>query len=219
MIKEELEELLEKYLFRIVYANDKYKLYYFLQERKSDRLEELNMAPAFFVTVFDALQQSFLIETFKLYDIKSDTGIIKLLNKCENSNKLFPTKGYSVFHEIDPLTDEIKDTLRDEYQINVLSDINKFRIELAEKDRVINNLRGQRDKYYAHLDNKYFNNQQNISIDYPLLFKDVGELLDFAGVICNTLLRDLCGRVISNNSMNYDDIKYILNSLHNSRIS
>lgn len=215
MNKDDLKKLIVSYLYRIVYANDKFCLYKYLCERKQDRLDEMNIAPGFFSTVFDALRQSFIIEVFKLYDIKSDTGLVKLLNICRNCYKTFPCKTYNEFHQIDIKTGETIYTLRDEVEINIIQDITQLKNKLSEKEGIINNLRGQRDKYYAHLDKKYFNDDLSISDDYPFSFNDVELLLDFAGEVCNTLLVDLCGEKVSPQSTNYNDIKYILDRLHN----
>lgn len=214
MDKDELKKLIENYLYRIVNANDQYRLYCYLHERKADRLEELNMAPAFFSTVFDSLKQCFVIEIFKLYDINSDTGLIKLFNICMNCSKLFPNKRYNEFHQTDLKTGKTVDTLRDEIKIDVMQDINKLRKELIDKESIVNNLRGQRDKFYAHLDKKYFMNKRDLSKDFPVSFDDVELLLDFAGEMCNTLLLDLCGEAIFYQSSNYDDVKNILDQLH-----
>lgn len=219
MNNEELKKIIEAYLFRIVHVNDKYRLYRYLIERENDRLDELNMAPAFFTIVMEALQQSFMIEIFKLFDSNSKTGLVKLLNICMNSNKQFPVERNNIFHEINLDTGETIDTLYDNIKINAKKDIKELELKLKEKEEIINNLRGQRDKYYAHLDKEYFVKKDNISKKFPFLFYDMEELIDFAEEICNTLLIDLCGQSIYYNSTNYNDIKNILDTLYKSNNS
>ncbi|WNV06125.1 hypothetical protein RP726_06835 [Candidatus Methylospira mobilis] len=58
-----------------------------IQERKNDRLEAMNLAPAFFRTVESALYTSIIIWANTLFDTKGERGFFDFLTFIENNLK------------------------------------------------------------------------------------------------------------------------------------
>lgn len=98
-------------------------------------------------------------------------------------------------------------------KINIIKDIKEIRKKLDLIDPVVNSLKGRRDNYYAHTDKAYIDDLSLLASNYPLSFKQVADLIQTANDILNTLLRDLCGEAVAQNSTNYDDVKNIFEIL------
>ncbi len=67
-------------------------VYRTLQQRTDDRLEEINIAPAFFSTVIDALFSVIVLWTDKMFDEKSKRGLVNFLTFCEHNRRIFKVK-------------------------------------------------------------------------------------------------------------------------------
>ncbi len=68
------------------------RVYQRLFERKADRLAELELAPAFFVTTADALFWGMINLVHKLFDKKGERGIFNFLMFAEQNCELFDLK-------------------------------------------------------------------------------------------------------------------------------
>jgi hypothetical protein len=202
MSKEEIEKRIRALLLRITHVNDCFELYRYLIQSHEKHSGIINTAPAFFQLTEYSLQHTLMIELAKLYDENKDnkTGLKKLLNQCKQDKEIFLTEYSDVY--IDCETDQ--PVVAGIYPVNVLDDISIFECELATKTQKIINLKGQRDKWYAHLDKKY-EDVQKIRETFPMSFNDVEELIQFAGRICNRLLVDLNrGTVVTKSTNNLD---------------
>jgi hypothetical protein len=73
-VESQFEEY-RKYLHdEIVRLASYIRLYRHLHERRTDRLAEMNLAPAFFSLVIDALFSAIVLWVDKLFDKKSERG-------------------------------------------------------------------------------------------------------------------------------------------------
>src|SRR3989338_9340049 len=68
------------------------RLYRRLHERRADRLNELNIAPAFFLTTIDALFSAIVLWVDKLFGERSERGLVNLLNFIEQHRDVFDIK-------------------------------------------------------------------------------------------------------------------------------
>ena len=64
----QFEKYLESLFTEIRAVYSKYELYLHLQNKRIDRIEEINIAPAFFQLVFDSLFTSIIVTLGKIYD-------------------------------------------------------------------------------------------------------------------------------------------------------
>ncbi len=67
-------------------------VYRTLLKRTDDRLEEINIAPAFFSTVIDALFSVIILWTDKMFDEKAQRGLVNFLTFCEHNRRIFAVK-------------------------------------------------------------------------------------------------------------------------------
>lgn len=90
---------------------------------------------------------SCLLHLFRLVDIHPDSrGIMKFLKFIENHLRIFK---FSTPEEVKKSVEEDRDVFRN-------------------SGNVIKNIIGLRDKYYAHLDRKYFFERRKVLIDFPV---------------------------------------------------
>lgn len=181
--KETFKILLDQYFSRITYTNDCFELYKHLIDSKRKYLAEMNFAPAFFQLTYSSLLHTVFIETAKLFDDKSQTSLFKLINICRENVSLFKTTrdiGY-----VDCDTD--KYVLEKTISIDFNKELADCRQLLKKFSRERENLRNQRNKYYAHLDEAYKDNNGKLEKDFPLSFKDMKKFLQIASEVCNKI--------------------------------
>lgn len=181
--KETFKILLDQYFSRITYTNDCFELYKHLIDSKRKYLAEMNFAPAFFQLTYSSLLHTVFIETAKLFDDKSQTSLFKLINICRENVSLFKTTrdiGY-----VDCDTD--KYVLEKTISIDFNKELADCWQLLKNVSRERENLRNQRNKYYAHLDEAYKDNNGKLEKDFPLSFKDMKKFLQIASEVCNKI--------------------------------
>ncbi|MCR4943752.1 MAG: hypothetical protein K5986_04720 [Clostridium sp.] len=183
--KDSLKNILEEYFYRITYANDCFELHKFLIQSKAKYLNQMNISPAFFYLSYSSLFHTVVIELSKLFDPKSKTGLYDLLNVCRDNINLFPTKreiGY-----IDCDTDEY--VVHKILSIDMNKELADCRKLLKNISKELENLRNWRNKFYAHLDEKYRNDKNNINLinDFPLNYGNINRILETAKKLCNKI--------------------------------
>lgn len=213
MIKSVTEQNFEEY--RRFLLNEAQRLtryidvYSLLRECKNDRLEEMNIAPAFFGTVIDALFSATILWTDKMFDEKSERGLGNFLKFCENNVRILAVKelrrrnNYSDNHWM------ISDRLDVSYQ-----DTQNHRQKI-EQMKCLPSIRLRRDKFHAHFDAKYFFDRRKISDEAPLFSDDFREVVDTMEEIINFYSTSYDGKIFSLRMKNIDDINNILDRLHN----
>lgn len=202
--------IIEKYkqykdnLFKeVISLNSFYELYIHLKKKRNDRTEVISKAPAFFGLTEESLLTSTVIGISRIYEKRNKDGknIYNFLDFVEaNFNVLFPTeyenKDVSSFNaEISPRT------------------IKKQRDKLEEKQSILHNLFTWRDKSFAHLDKKYFEERSLLGDDHPLRYEDLRSLIELVADILNKY-EGLEGRSRSIKLLNITDIDRILDWLH-----
>lgn len=181
--KEDFSNLLKQFFSRITYVTDCFEIYKHLKDLKKKYLKQLNYAPAFFSTITYSLVNTFIIELWKLYDNRSLTSIWSLIPQSQKNKSLFMKKhkiGY-----LDEDTNECKDI--SSVQIDIDNELMDCRKLLNNNAKRIDNLRNQRNKFFAHLDKNYGNNTKKLVDDFPVTFKDIEILLQTANEICNKI--------------------------------
>jgi hypothetical protein len=181
--KETFKILLDQYFSRITYTNDCFELYKHLIDSKRKYLAEMNFAPAFFQLTYSSLLHTVFIETAKLFDDKSQTSLFKLINICRENVSLFKTTRDIGCVDCD--TD--KYVLEKTISIDFNKELADCRQLLKNVSRERENLRNQRNKYYAHLDEAYKDNNGKLEKDFPLSFKDMKKFLQIASEVCNKI--------------------------------
>lgn len=166
-------------------------LYKHLYEKRQDRLDELNKAPAFFRTVNQSLLACIINWTSNLFGKKSQRGLINFLVFVENNLNIFNYKKYPIS----------------------LKTVQKHKEEI-EKIQALELIRLRRDKYYAHFDKKYSFDKEVLHDESPITWKDLEDIKSIMKEIIDIYSTAYDGASYSLEFLNSYDIDRILNDLH-----
>jgi hypothetical protein len=182
-------------------------LYKHLHQRKQTRLDEMNMAPCFFQTVFKSLYSSIILWVNNLFDPKARRGFFNFLTFAENNLQIFSVScfqkrlncpnGHWMLNRT-PITTQTIESDRD--KITNLKPLKSIKI--------------RRDKFYAHFDEKYAFHKQKISYDAPIGLTDLDDVISTMKDILNTYSTAYDGKMHLYKLMNVDDVDYLLDILH-----
>lgn len=205
--KQEIIGLAEKIMDHIMFANGYIDVYLTIDQARVDYNEEINYAPGFFSITIMALTNSMFMETGKLIDSHRDAlAFNNLISQCKANLGIF------LKHDGNNLYSK-KDS-----KVSLEEDILKIESVLCELEPVINSLRIQRNKIYAHYDKNNFLDYSNLLKEHPVSIKDFKKLLDSMSDFCNAVLHNLNATGIhprhTNNSDLIDLLKHVKDNIH-----
>ena len=201
---EDYREYLKSEVVRLV---SYIKLYRRINEKRTDRLDEINIAPSFFQVTLDALFSAIILWVYKLLGSRSERGFINFLSFVENNRKILEIpelqrrKEYPDGHwmlDREPIT----------YQT-----IENHRKQIAELES-LPHFKLRRDKFHAHFDKKYFFDRGKIGNDAPLKWSDLEAVIEVMGDILNHYSAAYDGNVYQLEPFNINDIDHLLDMLH-----
>ncbi len=184
------------------------KLYQRLHELRAERLDEMNIAPAFFQVVVDALFSTIVLWTHKMFDEKSERGLTNFLIFGEYNRKIFKLeelqrrKNYPDDHWM----------LKDRKPIT-LETINDDR-ELIRKLEALPSFKLRRDKFHAHFDKEYFFDRKKLAEEAPLRQSDLTQVVEAMKNIINGYSADYDGNLYALEPINVTDVNYLLDRLY-----
>ena len=186
------------------------KLYRRLHERRADRLDEMNLAPAFFSVATDALFSAIVLWVDKLFDEHSERGFFNFLTFIEYDRELLSIaelqrrKGYPNGHwMLDRTAITLESINEDRTRLRNLSCLEPFKL--------------RRDKFHAHFDKDYFFERERLSKEAPVTWSEVEDVIRTMSEIINHYSSAYDGRLFSLQPMNINDLDYLLNRLHEAR--
>lgn len=183
-------------------------VYLRIQQRKTDHLVALNLAPAFFQVVESALFSSIVLWADKLFDENGDRGLFNFLTFVEYNRKWLTTKelqvrrGFPDGHWM----------LRDRTEITV-GTINSHRSRIRALEG-LPSIRLRRDKFHAHFDKQYFFDRIKISAEAPLRSEDLEAAGSLMGEIINDYSVDFDGKTYAWEPTNINDLDVLLDRVH-----
>lgn len=208
MRREEFEQHFSdyrKYLREEIHRfRDCVAIYRQIQERKTDQLEVINQAPAFFGVVEGALFTSIVLWGDKLFDEQGERGLFNFLTFVEYNRKWLTTaelqvrKGYPEGHwMLDgriPITAESIEA--DRQKIRALEALKSFRI--------------RRDKFHGHFDKGYFFDRARLQSEAPIKWIDLEEAGNVMGAMLNDYSADFDGTSFAWDTLNINDLDVLL---------
>jgi len=212
MNKSEAESHFEKYrkyLFDELGRLASYvRLYRRLNERKADRLKEMNIAPAFFSTTIDALFSAIVLWVDKLFGDRSERGLLNFLSFVEHNRKIFDIK------ELQRRKNYPDDhwMLQNRESVTFAS-IQQDRKRIAEF-KPLKSFKLRRDKFQAHFDKEYFFDRNKLHKDAPLTWGDLEQVIQLGKEILNSYSADYDGNTHAVEPINAGDVDHLLNRLH-----
>jgi len=182
-------------------------LYQKLNERRTDRLEEMNLAPAFFSTVTDALFSAIILWVDKLFDEKGQRGIFDFLAFIENNRSILAIEqlkrrrnypdGHWMLDRDEITTEQIN---ADRERIKNLDCLKSFEI--------------RRDKFHAHFDKDYFFDRDRLADEAPIKWGDFKKVIEVLSDIINNYSAAYDGNLFELAPMNVNDLDFLLDRLH-----
>lgn len=182
------------------------ELWIFINNKREDRIEEMNISPAFFQLTLHSLFFTAIISLAKLYDSykikdRSDKNLVKFINFNASNLSIFPTDK----------------TILEKHrcQRKVDSDlINEHRKTIEDKKDILDKLFTWRDKGFAHFDSRYFGNLEKVTKEHPMKVGEIRDLINTASEILNAYSTVYSGNYRIYRCSNYSDIDNILEILH-----
>jgi len=184
-----------------------------LHERRNDRLDAMNMAPAFFRSVLNSLYSSIVLWSYKLYDENSERGFCNLLNFVEGNLGMFSKTSFKERSG----TDENHFLFRNNsWKPLTIDEIESHR-QMIRSNHAIANIKIQRDKFHAHFDSKYFFDRDKLDIDAPVTWNDLDSIKDLSKKLLSRYSKAFDGTGIAITPVNIEDINGILDIVKNYR--
>lgn len=186
------------------------RIYRRLHERRGDRIEEMNIAPAFFQLITDALFSVIVIWIDKLFDERGGAGFFNFLTYVEYNRSLLSLSelkrrrqypdGHWMLNRESITLDVINDHRR---QIRELEALPKFTL--------------RRDKFQAHFDKAYFFERGRLATEAPLMWSDLEKATALMWDILNTYSTSFDGKSYAGEPLNAADVDDLLDTLHFAR--
>lgn len=177
-----------------------------LYERRVDRLEEINIAPAFFQVTTNALLSAIILWADKLFDTKGERGIFNFLMFIENNRNILAIeqlkrrKNYPEGHRMlnqDPITLEM---------------IKGHRRYIQNLD-CLQSFKTLRDKFYGHFDKEYFFDRERMANEAPT-WGDLEKVTVVISDVINRYSAAYDGQLFVLEPENINDLDYLLDRLH-----
>lgn len=177
-----------------------------LYEHRVDRLEEMNIAPAFFQVVTDALLSAIILWVNKLFEERGERSIFNFLTFIEYNRNILAVeqlkrrKSYPDGHwmlDRDPIT---------------LAAINQDREHIQNLD-CLKNFKALRDKFYAHFDKEYFFDRKRMADEAPT-WGDLEKVIKVTSDVINNYSAAYDGQLFVLEPVNINDLSYLLDRLH-----
>ncbi len=189
---------LDVYLARLAI---KVEVYQYLDDcLKDDRIIALNMAPAFFRNVQDALLTDIIVTLDKIYDEQAKRSLFYYLQQMQQSfsslkfhddSPFVKGKSEAVFVKL--IGEQLDQLRRDQHSLSVIAT--------------------HRDKYRAHYDSKYFDNPDKLYEDAPLYPDKLADLVKTAQSILREHHRLFFGVDRIMRPVNADDVGFVIKAL------
>jgi len=190
---------------------DALSVYRHINERKDDYLSELNLAPAFFHTVEDALFTTIILWADKLFDEKGQRGLFNFLALIENNRdwmaigELQRRRSYPDDHWM--LQDRVPITFQ-----SIEEDRQRIRGLAALKS-----IQLRRDKFHGHFDKEYFFDRQRLQAEAPITWENLTEAGDVMLTMLNDYSVDFDGNLFASETMGIDDLTSLLHAARKGR--
>ncbi len=187
-----------------IHTNQTYETLRQVQTLQNEKNKIINLSVAFYRTVIRNCIQDLFIEITKMFSPeKKSEGVKSLLDTMrENMSQVdvacrIEINWFSDFIDFSPKTRDF---------VNVEALVKQMLQEIEAHRDVINNVRKQRNKYYAHLDLTAAGSADFFS-ENMVTYKDLKELLLLNTNICNALYMYFHQATMMPLVTNYDDLK------------
>jgi len=187
--------------------------YRYLHERRADFLAELNVAPAFFQTVFVTFRTTWVVRSYGLLagGGREEFTITKFLKFVRENLDLFSKEAF-VRRRVLPYGGRQAERHKAPTAESVRRDLRR-----VNQLKAIKGLRIQRNKFYGHLDPEYFYDPDLLMKSAPLEWGDLKQIEDVLTDILNRYSEAFDGELFAFEPENMLDVQKILDVLRRDR--
>jgi len=185
-------------------------LYRKLHEKRTDRLAEINFAPAFFSIVTDALFSAIILWTDKLFDEKGQRGIFDFLKFVENNINMFSIEQLKRRRNY-PDDHWVLGRRRTEGEVSI-EKIEKHRALLKTLD-CLKSFRIRRDKFHAHFDKEFFFDRTRLTDEAPITWGNLERAVEVLSEVVNEYSSAYDANYFEMTASNINDLDDILDTL------
>ncbi len=183
---------------------DSVMVYRNIQEQKTNRLELINIAPAFFAIVEGALFTTIVMWADKLFDEQGERGFFNFLSLVEQNRKWLSVAELQ----------QRRSYPDDHWMLQGRALITYDSIE-ADRDKirslkVLASLRLRRDKFHGHFDKDYFFDRKRLQDEAPIHWNDLQIAGEVMGGILNDYSADFDGACYCWDTLNNNDLEVLL---------
>jgi hypothetical protein len=192
--KEQIKTLLQTLTAHVAWIDARLEIYKYLQDCiKDNRIDALNVAPAFFRNIQEALLTDIILGLDKLYTDGKDAkrSLVHYLRQVKMH-----------FNSLKPAIETFSAELI-EHQLT----------EIGLVRPLLSNLKIQRDRFYAHHDPKYFDNPYKLNEDAPLTLSDLSRLTELAKDILHSHHGGLLNVERLMRIVNANDVSFVIKSI------
>ena len=203
MDKEKLIKLAEDLYQSAFDANAYYANMMQYREMSKKYNNEMNLSPAFYQVVYGALQKACFMEIAKLYDKTKDVVSVGLLLKyCRDNLDLFPE-----YRDIVTIKEDGREKVPVRVNLTFSGLLELYQKRFCSLSKKQENIRVQRNKIYAHNDEKHILAEEKVWDKNPVTYPDIQELIDFALDCTRLILGALTGVSRAVSYGNIDDME------------
>lgn len=216
MLRDAFDEQFQKYREHLRLEINRFcdcaSVYRQISERTKDYLPELNLAPAFFRTVEDALFTTIVLWADKLFDEKGERGLFNFLTFVEYGRKWMAPKELQRRRQYPD----------DHWMLQGRTLITARSIEL-DRERIrslaaLKSIRIRRDKFHGHFDKDYFFDRSRLKEEAPLQWKDLDDAADVMRDMLNKYSAEFDGQLFASKTMNIADLTVLLRAARNGKV-
>lgn len=204
--EEKCHERLNRLVNQAIRANSTYCMLMQIIELLNKRNYATSLSVVFFNTIAYNFIKVLFIEISKMFDeSEKSEGIRSLLIKMNKNKRQLSDHGEIEYNIFDKLTAKKSNSQK---YISIDELITGSLLKISENIDLINRVKKQRDKFYAHIDSK--TNIEKLSKKYPVTYSDIEKLLLLNINICNALCMYFENKTTVPIISNYDDLKKTL---------
>ncbi len=205
--EEKCKEKHRRLITQAIRANTTYCILRQMLDQQENIKYLADYSPCFYNTFVRNYIQVLYIEISKMFDeSEKSEGTRNLLIKMNNNRRQLSDHGEIEFNIFEKLT--AKNAYSKKYK-NIDELITESLLKINDNIDIINRVKKQRDKFYAHIDSK--TNLEKLFKKYPVSYKDIEKLLLLNINLCNSLCKYFENTTTMPIFSNYDDLE---NTLH-----
>jgi hypothetical protein len=206
-VEQNFKKRLEKIEQELRHAHSKLELQFHLNELRKTHLDELNIAPAFFGMVIQALATDSLMSFSRIFERGAKRSTLwQFISFVENNLAIFSKEAFAARNS---------GSLRYWHAERAITEqtIVEHHRKLKANEKILKNLQYRRNKKLAHADKQFSEFPEKLQHVAPLSYADLGKLAKSAFDILNSYSLAFENTYLTQRPINLFDVDRVLDIL------